>query len=360
MVSCSMTLSRDEYQAIATLIRQRASQDAQTRLEAALQHAPSDPWLKRQLAEVLLKLDDTYRAGPLLRALLVEQPNHPRVHTLAGERHRREGNTREATEAYLNSLELREDPYVRTRAIDGLLQLKRFGEAEQLIDAGLKRHGAEDAYLLRRKARLLSATDRRAEAADILAQTARDPARPSDRDYVEALKLRLESLEPSEQRAEVMQLLKVSTHGQNPYLLSLAAELAIDQDDPETAKSLLEQARTLAEDDPYVGKTLGFQYNRLGCFERVLDTLGPAFVLEPRDIVVQQVLFAAARKSKNLARLQTIFTLAYDRHPGFHKLSGLIKKVTRALEAPPEDKPASAPKKRRKRQKKTPPPPQTP
>jgi len=327
-----MTHDKEAYREISALMREGHHTDAREKLDQALKEWPDDFWLLRQRAELLIKQGDTQKAGPLLTNLLARRPDHPRLLTLAAERHRLEGRGEEATNTYLASLQLADDGYVRTRAIDGLIALGRFPEAEGLLEEGLRAH-PRDAYLLRRKARLLAATARPDEAAATYAQAAKESDGPSNRDYVESLKIRLKPLPAEVQLQEVEQLLKVASHQQNPYLLTLAAELDIDQKKTDRAISLLERAEEVGATDPHLLRLAGFQYNRLEKYERVIDTLGRAFVHEPRDLVSQQVLLAAARKADQLARLRTLFRLAYNQHPGFHKLNGLIKKVENEMTA---------------------------
>ncbi len=321
---------RAQAQELNRLIRERKLDVALTRCEALLSERPESPWLRCCRAEILLKSGDTQRAGRVLQPLVAEYPDHPRVLALAGERHRLEGRDEEAVRCYAQSLLRRENAFTRVRLIDTLLRLGRTDEALRETEFGLKRH-PRDPYLLRRRARLLAALNRPEDAADTYAQAAR-LSRSGYHDQAEAIRLRLQNIPKAERRKELRALLQVGPHDRNPYLHALAAELDLEAGEVATAQERLDQAARLAEGDPAALKRIGYLFNRLGAHARVLDTLGQAFVEHPRDVVAQQVLFAAARKTGNLTRLRTILTLAYDRHPGFHKLNGLIRKVDKELQ----------------------------
>lgn len=334
--------SQDFHAHINALVRAQEYVQARDQLETALAESPETPpstaaerfWLRRTLADVLIRMGDTHRAGHVLKGLLQDFPEHPRVLLLAAERHRLEGRNAEATALYLQSLAHQDDDYVRSRAIDGLMHEAQYAEAEQLLRVGLQQDPANP-YLLRRRVRLLSATGRKQEAAALL-QTASQTEPLTPRDYAEGLKLKLEVLPPDAQWTELSGLLRVEKHRTNPWLQVMAAELLLTLDSlgnggdgakKEEARAHLLEARRLAGSDPFVLKSLGYLYNRLEDWAEVIATLGQAFIREPRDVPAQQVLLKAARKGNKLAELHTIFVLAYEKHPGFHKLNGLIKKV---------------------------------
>ncbi len=298
--------------------------------ETLLAQHPDVLWLRCCHADILLKSGDTHRAGRVLQALSAEYPDNPRVLGLAGERHRLEGRTEEAVRCYRESLRRREAPYLRVRLIDALLRLNRIDEAGREVDKGLEHH-PRDPYLLRRRARILTARDEPDKAAEAYARAAALSS-SSGRDYADGIKLKLQRFSPEERLREVERLLSVAPHSGNPHLHALAAELAIDQGDVDSARSRLLEAERLSEQDVSAMKRVGYLYNRIGDHAKVLDTLGRGFVAEPRDVVAQQVLFAAARKTGAWTRLRTVLVLAYDRHPGFHKLNGLIKKVDNQMQ----------------------------
>ena len=354
---------RETIQAIQSLIREQALASARDRLEDLLQTFPDDFWLQRTLVDVLIRMGDTYKAGPYLQRLLASHPEHPRVLLLAAERHRLDNRSVEATSLYLASLALQPDHYVRSRAVDGLLHQERFAEAEALVEEGLRQDPGDD-WLLRKRARILSATDRKQEAAQLYARVASEKQGASPRDYVEGLKLRLDPLPPSERLKEVDKLLRLSSHRENAWLQLLAGELNLELGQRVEARQHLDLARSIHDGVASVGplpasgpggspgatgtqgtirsggttdfsllKTLGYQYNRLEAFPEVLATLGRAFVHEPRELAAQQVLLKAAKRSGLLPDLRTLFVLAYEQHPGFHKLNGLIKKVDHLIES---------------------------
>lgn len=336
-------------QLVQQLMREHKWVEARDRLEDALALSPEDFWLERTLADVCIRMGDTQRAAPHLQRLLSSHPSHPRVLLLAAERHRLEGRWDEATPLYLESLQLQQDAYVRSRAVDGLMGLERFAEAEALVEEGL-RLSPQDDWLLRKKARILSATGRRQEASQLYVLASSTTRGANPRDYVEGLKLKLEALAPAERLNEVSALLKVGSHRDNPWLHLLAAELNLDLNRAEAARLALDRARQLHDEPSLEGvsghrsqpaanhpdfsllKSMGYLYNRLEAYPEVISTLGRAFVHDPRDLPVQQVLLKAGRLAQQLPEVRTLFVLAYEQHPGFHKLNGLIKKIDHLIE----------------------------
>lgn len=337
-----------------------ASGTGETRMPTHVEGPPPiDPaaelWVRRTLADVLLRAKDPTSAGPQLTWLLERAPEDPRVLLLAAERHRLQGRPAQALPLLQAALEHQDLPFVRVRLVDVLIQLERLVEAEACLEGALAL-APDDPYLQRRKARLLALTGRTDQAARTFARLASSGADQAPQDYVESLKLKLEALPLPERLEEVRRLLTVPSRRENPWLLTLAAELALACDRNEEAQTALHAAKALAPSDPFFLKRLGFAYNRLKCYSDVVDTLGAAFLQDPRELVVQQVLFAAARKAGRLSELHTTLCLAYERHPSFHKLSGLIKKVDQLIEqerlappvAPEASKPAKTTAKRRK------------
>jgi len=325
-----MTPERELYNEVTELVRTKRLTEARNRLEAAIHTTPPAFWLLRLYADVLLKSGDTKKAEPFYAQLLAMKPGHPRVLSLAADRHRMEGRHAEATTLYLQILQKNEDPYVRTRAIDGLMRQKRFPEAERLIEEGLHRQ-PDNPYLLRRQARLLAATSRPKDAARIFSRLSNtSPSMHSD--YVEAIRLQLDRVPTEDQLREIEHLISATSHRDNPLLHLLAAEICVRNGDDKTATAWLEKAASLAKNDHELIKRIGFQYNKIGAYGRVLDTLGQAFLESPRNLVSQQVLFAAARKSNRLPELRTLLKQAYTRHPNFHKLNGLLKKVDKEIQ----------------------------
>lgn len=329
-----MPPSRDELQQLTALLRAHAYPQARERAEQLLLQYPNDPSLRRVLAEALLRSGDTQRAALLLKPLLLEYPDHPRLLLLQAERLWLEGQQAEATRFYLTSLERHDDPYVRSRAVEGLLHAQRFSEAEALVLAGLAQNPT-DAWLLRKYARVLELTGRESEAAATYARAAQDHTHASPRDYAESIRLKLEALPADHRLPELDRLLRVHPH--NPWLLLLGAELAFDQNLPEQAllRAQAAHAQTLAlhSHEYSLWKHLGYLFNKLEKWPEVMQTLGQGYILEPRDIPAQQVLFKAARKAHLWAKLRSLLLLAYEKHPGFHKLNGLIHKVDRELKA---------------------------
>ncbi len=324
-----MTDERRRMNEVLALVRKGRRREALDAAEAALESYPESVGLRALRADILLKIGDLSKAGREIRWLLARRPDHPRILSLGGDLHRLEHRFDEAAQLYLRSLDLREDGYVRNRAVDMLLRLDRLADAERLIAEGLKKH-PDDPWLLRRRARLLAARGENLEAVKILERSAGDdPA--AFRDYADALRLRLEAFPEQRRLNELSNILAVPTHRSNPWLHALAAELALDQGLEARARRHLDRAKSLNPSDPHLWKTLGFLYNRLHAWADVLDTLGQAFIAEPRDVVSQQVLFAAAKKGADWAKLKAVLERAYEAHPGFHKLNGLIRKVDKTI-----------------------------
>lgn len=329
-----MPPSREDLQQLGALLRAHAYAQARERSEQLLLQYPGDPNLRRLLAEALLRSGDAPKAGLLLKSLLLEQPEHPRLLLLQAERLWMEAQHEEATRLYLASLEIHEDAYVRSRAVEGLIHCHRYAEAETLVLSGLAQHPT-DPWLLRKYARLLELTGRESEAASTYARLTHDHPHTSPRDYAESIRLKLDSIPSPQRLGELDRLLKVHPH--NPWLLLLGAELALQLHQPEQALVRARQAHTHTQaqhsHEHALLKHLGYVFNKLELWPEVLQSLGQGFILEPRDIPAQQVLFKAARKSGRWAELRTLLVLAYEKHPGFHKLNGLIHKVDHLLQA---------------------------
>ena len=306
----------EAYYEAGTILQQLGDrQEAEAIFRQWLNAMPDNARGKLALADLLIDGKRPQEAEPLLRQALqqpVPQELRAYLYKTLGLALLRQGHDSEALENYEKSAALNPDPATDAIRVEILQKLKRYEDAGALSRALVARDPADPQWhkfhndlmyrlggedylksydraprtpdLLLSKAYFLTHEKRGAEALEIYRTVlALDP------DNKAAAAGMVGSLNMTRQYGEAQKLLDqlLARHGDDPNLLTCAAETAIAAGDPEKAAALCEQSLALEPHDQAALAILGTSWRMMGDERDELlngyDSLIQIFDLEPPE-----------------------------------------------------------------------------
>ena len=306
----------EAYYEAGTILQQLGDrQEAEAIFRQWLNAMPDNARGKLALADLLIAGKRPQEAEPLLRQALqqpVPQELRAYLYKTLGLALLRQGHDSEALENYEKSAALNPDPATDAIRVEILQKLKRYEDAGALSRALVARDPADPQWhkfhndlmyrlggedylksydraprtpdLLLSKAYFLTHEKRGAEALEIYRTVlALDP------DNKAAAAGMVGSLNMTRQYGEAQKLLDqlLARHGDDPNLLTCAAETAIAAGDPEKAAALCEQSLALEPHDQAALAILGTSWRMMGDERDELlngyDSLIQIFDLEPPE-----------------------------------------------------------------------------
>ncbi len=361
-------MSRDYITAVVKecweLRRGGRLREAELKLYEALEDYPGNDLLEANLADVLLRQGDTYKARDIALRVLERNPRQIMALTVLGEAALKQGEAEEALENLNRAYELSPSSYRAGRLAAACKFAGREEQALQILKSALQ-EAPEDKYLQKQYTLLKESLKKQGTHPSTFESPEGeyeqdehegypgepDPfprVSPGDKEvktwrsdteqetflkdetsfaYAQHIKEQLKHLEPEKAAVELKKLIKVGSRKENPHLQVLLGELLRHVQYDWEAAEAYKKARELNPEDKFALTQETYCYRRLGKKEDAWPLLKTLLYRSPQDKVARSVFLKDAEELNRVDEAVEFVSQLLDKYPHRGELYGLIKKL---------------------------------